>query len=76
MFKEIFIATGIIIMVTVIGLLFIWLALVYNAQYGEFEYVTSSGESGTASFCAISYGQARCQTNDNTTIMVERFTKK
>ena len=45
-------------------------------QYGEFEYATSSGETGTASFCTVSYGQSRCQTDDGTTIMVERYTKK
>lgn len=47
-----------------------------GAQYGEFEYMTSSGETGTASFCTVSYGQARCRTDDETTIMVERYTKK
>lgn len=44
-------------------------------QYGEFEYITSSGDTGTASFCTVSYGQSRCRTDNGTTIMVERYTK-
>lgn len=68
---------GVILMIfSAIGLVCIWVVLAINDQFGDFEYITSSGESGTASFCGVSYGQARCRTDDNTTIMVERFTKK
>lgn len=57
-------------------MLFVCLMLAYNAQYGKYEYTTSSGKTGTASFCTVSYGRARCRTDDGTTIMVEGYTKK
>jgi hypothetical protein len=75
MIKNVFIV-GVLVLITVIVGLFVILILSITAQYGEFEYATNSGETGTASFCAVSYGQARCQTDDGATIMVERYTKR
>ena len=76
MIKDVFIGAGVLVLLSVIAVLCVWLVLAIIDQYGEFEYTTSSGETGTASFCTVSYGQSRCQTDDGTTIMVERYTKK
>ena len=76
MIKDAFIGVGILVLFSVIAVLFVGLVLTIIGQYGEFEYTTSSGETGTASFCVVSYGQSRCRTDDGTTIMVERYTKK
>lgn len=75
MSKYVFIV-GILVLISAIVGLFVVLMLSITENYGEFEYATNSGETGTASFCAISFGQARCRTDDGTTIMVERYTKK
>ena len=76
MIKDAFIGAGVLVLISVIAVLFVGLVLAIINQYGEFEYTTSSGEAGTASFCTVSYGQPRCRTDDGTTIMVERYTKK
>jgi hypothetical protein len=76
MFKNGFIEIGALIMFLVIAALCIGLISAIRDQYGEFEYTTISGETGTASYCTISYGQPRCQTADGTSLMVERYTKK
>jgi len=76
MIKDIFIGAGVLVLFSVIAVLCVGLVLAIINQYGEFEYTTSSGETGTASFCTVSYGQSRCRTDDGTTIMVERYTKK
>lgn len=76
MIKDPFIGAGILVLFAVIAVLCVGLVLAIIDQYGEFEYTTSSGETGTASFCTVSYGQSRCRTDDGTTIMVERYTKK
>lgn len=76
MIKDVFIWAGILALFSVIAVLFVGLVLAIINQYGEFEYATSSGETGTASFCTVSYGQSRCRTDDGTTIMVERYTRK
>lgn len=76
MIKDVFIGAGVLVLFSVIAVLCVGLVLAIIDQYGEFEYTTSSGETGTASFCIVSYGQSRCQTDDGTTIMVERYTKK
>ena len=76
MIKDAFIGAGVLVLLSVIVVLFVGLISAIIGQYGEFEYTTSSGETGTASFCTVSYGQSRCQTDDGTTIMVERYTKK
>lgn len=76
MIKDVFIGAGVLVLLSVIAVLCVWLVLAIIDQYGEFEYTTSFGETGTASFCTVSYGQSRCQTDDGTTIMVERYTKK
>ena len=76
MIKDVFIGAGVLVLLSVIAVLCVWLVSAIIDQYGEFEYTTSSGETGTASFCTVSYGQSRCQTDDGTTIMVERYTKK
>lgn len=44
-------------------------------SYGEFEYHTVSGQTGTAEYCAISYGQARCRTADKEVVIVESYRK-
>lgn len=74
--EDIFIRVGVLVLFSVIAVLCVALVLIINDQYGEFEYTTSSGETGTASFCTVSYGQSRCRTDDGTTIMVEKYTKK
>lgn len=76
MIKDVFIGAGVLVLLSVIAVLCVGLVSAIIDQYGEFEYTTSSGETGTASFCTVSYGQSRCQTDDGTTIMVERYTKK
>lgn len=76
MIKDAFIGVGALVLFSVIAVFLVGLVLVFIDQYGEFEYTTGSGENGTASFCTVSYGQARCRTDDGTTIMVERYTKK
>lgn len=76
MIKNAFIGAGALILFSIIAVLCVGLVTAIINQYGEFEYATSSGETGTASFCTVSYGQSRCQTDDGTTIMVERYTKK
>lgn len=76
MIKDAFIGAGSLVFFAIIAVLCVGLVLTIIDQYGEFEYVTSSGETGTASFCTVSYGQSRCRTDDKTTIMVERYTKK
>lgn len=76
MIKDVFIGAGTLVLFAVIAVLCIGLVLTIIDQYGEFEYTTSSGEAGAASFCTVSYGQSRCRTDDGTTIMVERYTKK
>lgn len=76
MIKDAFIGAGVLALLSVIAVLCVGLVSAIIDQYGEFEYTTSSGETGTASFCTVSYGQSRCQTDDGTTIMVERYTKK
>jgi len=65
-----------LVLVSIIVVCFVALVFALNNRYGEFEYVTGSGETGTASFCTVSYGRSRCRTDDGTTIMVERYTKK
>lgn len=62
-----------LISVTTVILVAVILAII--DQYGEFEYTTNNGETGTATFCGVSYGQSRCRTDDGTTIMVEKYTK-
>ena len=74
--KNIFIGAGVLALFSVIIWYFVILILGIIDQYGEFEYTTVSGETGTASFCTVSYGQTRCRTDDGTTVMVERYTKK
>lgn len=74
--EDVFIWAGVLVMFSVIAVLCVGLVLAVIDQYGEFEYATSSGETGTAGFCTVSYGQSRCRTDDGTTIMVERYTKK
>lgn len=76
MIKDVFIGAGVLVLFSVIAAICIGLVSAIIYQYGEFEYATSSGETGTASFCTVSYGQSRCRTDDGTTIMVERYTKK
>lgn len=76
MSKNIFIGAGALVLFSIIVVFFVGFVLVFIDQYGEFEYTTGSGENGTASFCIVSYGQARCMTDDGTTIIVERYTKK
>ena len=76
MIKDVFIGAGVLVLFSIIAALCVGLVLAIIGQYGEFEYMTSSGETGTASFCTVSYGQSRCRTDDGTTIMVERYTKK
>lgn len=76
MIKDIFIGAGVLVLFSVIVAICVGLVLAIIDQFGEFEYVTSSGETGAASFCTVSYGQSRCRTDDGTTIMVERYTKK
>lgn len=76
MIKDAFIGVGALVLFSVIAVLFVGLVLVFIDQYGEFEYTTGTGENGIASFCTVSYGQARCRTDDDTIIMVERYTKK
>lgn len=65
----------VLVLFSIIAALIVALVLCIIDQYGEFEYITSSGEAGTASFCTVSYGTSRCRTDDGTTIMVERYTK-
>lgn len=76
MINNTFIGVSILVIFFVTVVLFIGEVLAIIDQHGEFEYATSSGETGTASFCTVSYGQSRCRTNDGTTVMVERYTKK
>lgn len=76
MIKNAFIGVGTLVFFAVIAVLCVGLVSAIIDQYGEFEYVSDSGETGTASFCTVSYGQSRCRTDDGTTIMVERYTKK
>lgn len=76
MIKDAFIGASVLVLFSVIAVLCVGLVLAIINQYGEFEYTTSSGETGAASFCTVSYGQSRCRTDDGTTIMVERYTKK
>ena len=73
---NVFIGAGVLVLCSVMAVLIVGLVLATIDQYGEFEYTTGSGETGTASFCAVAYGQARCRTDDGTTIMVERYKKK
>lgn len=44
-------------------------------SYGEFEYHTASGQTGTAEYCTISYGQAHCRTVDKEVVIVESYRK-
>lgn len=44
-------------------------------SFGEFEYHTVSGQTGTAEYCAISYGQAHCRTADGEDVIVESYRK-
>lgn len=76
MIKDIFIGAGILVLLSVLAVIVVGLVSDIINKYGEFEYTTSSGETGTASFCTVSYGQSRCRTDDGTTIIVERYTKK
>ena len=75
MIKKAFIGAGVLVLVSLIALLIVVLVLAIADQYGEFKYTTRTGETGTATFCAVSYGQSRCRTDDGTTIMVEKYTK-
>ena len=72
MIKDVFIGAGVLVLFSVIAVLCVGLVSAIIDQYGEFEYTTSSGETGTASFCTVSYAQSTCQTDDGTTIMVEK----
>ena len=73
--SKIFLGAGILGLFSVIVVICVGIVLAIIEQYGEFEYKTTSGETGTASFCTVSYGQSRCRTDDSTTIMVESYTK-
>lgn len=73
--ETVIIKVGILMLFSVLAALSVALVLGIIDQYGEFEYTTSSGETGTASFCTVSYGASRCRTDNGTTIMVERYTK-
>lgn len=44
-------------------------------SYGEFEWRTASGTTGTAEYCTTDYGQSHCRTEDGQVIMVESYTK-
>ena len=44
-------------------------------SYGEFEYHTASGQTGTAEYCAVSYGQAHCRAADGENVVVESYRK-
>ena len=67
------------IIAVVAGLLAFWLlaarVICVVNSYGEFEYRTTSGQTGTAEYCTVSYGQARCRTVDNKTVIVESYRK-
>lgn len=54
---------------------FVMMILCVINAYGEFEYITTSGEKGTATSCMISYGSAHCITEDGTELIVESFRK-
>jgi len=56
-------------------LLLATIVFVGTDSYGEFEYRTASGQTGTAKYCALSYGQARGQTVDNEIVIVESYRK-
>ena len=71
----VFIGAGVLVMISVLAVIAVGVVLGIIDQYGEFEYMTSSGETGTASFCTVTYGHSRCRTNYGTTIMVERYKK-
>lgn len=51
------------------------LGFVVADSYGEFEYHTASGQTGTAMSCTTAYGQARCRTADREVVMVESYRK-
>lgn len=70
-----FTVVGFLVLLSVISVSIVAVVLVIIDQYGEFEYTTSTGEIGTATFCTVSYGQSRCRTDDGTTIMVESYKK-
>lgn len=70
-----FIGAGVLVSLSIITALCVNLVMAIVDQYGEFKYMTSSGETGTASFCTVSYGQSICRTDDGITIMVESYTK-
>lgn len=73
---EVLTLAGILVLVAIAAVLGVALVIAFNEQFGEFEYTTKSGETGTASFCTVSYGELRCRNDDGTTINVERYTKK
>ena len=75
MVKDIFIILGWLVLFAILATLAIGLVSAIIEQYGKFKYVTASGESGFADFCTVSYGQARCRTSDDKTIMVTTFEK-
>lgn len=70
-----FTRVGFLVLLSVIAVVVVVVVLIIIDQYGEYEYTTSSGETGTATFCTVSYGQSRCRTDDGTTIMVESYKK-
>lgn len=73
--EDVFFRVGVLVLLSVIAVIVVAVVLFINDQYAEFEYTSSTGETGTATFCTVSYGQARCRTDGGTTIMVEKYTK-
>lgn len=64
----------ILIILIVISAIFLFINIeTFGKMYGNFEYTTASGETGTAKICVIEYGQARCMTDDHEIIMVESY---
>lgn len=74
--EELIIKAVILVLFSSIAAVSVALVLCIIDQYGEFKYTTSSGETGTASFCTVSYGPARCRTEAGQVIMVESYRKK
>lgn len=64
----------VLIILIVISAIFLFINIgTLKKIYGNFEYTTTSGETGTAKICVVEYGQARCRTDDNRIIMVESY---
>lgn len=62
---------------TVLVSIFLILSVILSVidSYGEFEYKTTSGESGIAEYCTSDRGNLKCRTKEKEYISVESYKK-